>query len=447
MHHMINEITLENYRCFHTKQVAPMAPLTLLVGENSTGKTSFLAMIRVLWDCIYGLGMPDFNEEPFQLGSFDEIAHRQNERSEPASTFEAKARVDHDWEADFVFGEMEDFPMLRKTRFTNIGEDWIEQYYDNENCLRMHVGTSRGEWEVPKSINNQDTVLSLNTLGRMLPFIFPNLYFSDRKVPHEEFSPLYGAPQFEELDVNSIKKFRCRDKPHQNQRPSASAPVRSKPKRTYDPIPRFRDPEGSHVPMLLARLASKDKRTWSVLKNELERFGKAAGIFNEINVNRLEESGNAPFQIQVRRFDEKRNRKGIKQDLTDVGYGISQILPILTELLLPENTHMLLLQQPEVHLHPKAQATLGTLLCEVAAQGRQLVVETHGDHLINRIRMDVRDGKIGLNPEDVSILFFEQKGLNVQIHAIRIDKLGNVLDAPASYGRFFMEETARSLGI
>ena len=54
---------------------------------------------------------------------------------------------------------------------------------------------------------------------------------------------------------------------------------------------------------------------------------------------------------------------------------------------------MFLLQQPEVHLHPQAQAALGTLFCQVAAGGRQLIIETHSDYIIDRVRMDVRDGQ------------------------------------------------------
>ena len=85
----MNRITLRDYRCFHGKQSARMAPLTLLVGENSTGKTSFMAMIRALWDIAYREIVPDFKEEPYDLGSFDEIAHRRGARSGRADTFQA----------------------------------------------------------------------------------------------------------------------------------------------------------------------------------------------------------------------------------------------------------------------------------------------------------------------------------------------------------------------
>ena len=109
---------------------------------------------------------------------------------------------------------------------------------------------------------------------------------------------------------------------------------------------------------------------------------------------------------------------------------------------------MFLLQQPEVHLHPSAQAALGSLFCSIVAdRRRQIIVETHSDYLLDRVRMDVRDKKTTLRPEDVSILFFERDELDVKIHSIGVDEHGNILNAPPSYGRFFMEETRRSIGL
>ena len=82
-----------------------------------------------------------------------------------------------------------------------------------------------------------------------------------------------------------------------------------------------------------------------------------------------------------------------------------------------------------------------------AGSGHQLVVETHSEHLLNRVRMDIRDKVSALKPEDVSILWFERNESEVRIHSIRIDAEGNIVDAPSNYRRFFMEEMRRSLGI
>ena len=186
---------------------------------------------------------------------------------------------------------------------------------------------------------------------------------------------------------------------------------------------------------------------WQILKGRLEKFGKSSGLFDEIAINAFGKAEGTPFQLQIRKFADKGRRKGPARNLIDVGYGVSQALPLLTALLRADGPELFLLQQPEVHLHPRAQAALGSLFCDIAAPGRQLIVETHSDYLIDRVRMDLRDGKTSLKPEDVSILYFEPGDLSVKIHSLRHDAMGNVLDAPPSYGRFFMDEVSRSIGI
>ena len=195
--------------------------------------------------------------------------------------------------------------------------------------------------------------------------------------------------------------------------------------------------------MYLSTAFFEDAQSWGALREALEQFGREAGLFDEISVKPLGKRGGEPFQMQVRKFG--RRAKGPLRNLVDVGYGVSQALPVITELFRDNKTPMFLLQQPEVHLHPSAQAALGSLFCQISDWSRQLVVETHSDHLVDRVRMDVRD-KIGkLRPDDVSILFFEREDLDVRIHSLRLDAEGNILGAPSGYRRFFMEESRRSL--
>jgi predicted ATPase len=129
----------------------------------------------------------------------------------------------------------------------------------------------------------------------------------------------------------------------------------------------------------------------------------------------------------------------------DVGYGVSQALPVVAETLQARRGSLFLLQQPEVHLHPRAQAALGTYLANIARQRRlTIVIETHSDYLIDRVRMDVRD-KTGLDPKDVCILFFERNGLNVTVSQLGMDDKGNILGAPSGYRQFFLQEQLRAI--
>ena len=145
--------------------------------------------------------------------------------------------------------------------------------------------------------------------------------------------------------------------------------------------------------------------------------------------------------MEVRKWGKR--RKGARRNLIDVGYGVSQVLPLLVDLLEPNGSSRLLLQQPEVHLHPSAQAQLGSLLCATAGAQCQLIVETHSDYTLDRILLDIRDKRSDLEPDDVSILYFERDDLSVTIHSIRIDDEGNLLDAPDGYRRFFRDELKR----
>ena len=429
----MKRIWLENYRCFRERQEARLAPLTLLVGDNSTGKTSFLAMIRALWDVAYRNRVPNFKEEPYDLGSFDEIAHFRGGRGGRASSFAAgfqiathpayarhtkKSNRADSWEVEFAKHGTAPLPVGR--RLANRKRDlWME----HQHTSKVRFGTPRGEWE-------SDLLEGVTFEGDQL--LHPSLY--------EQSMDDTAMPERDQQAVRSL--VRSARRWPDSQPLYAGAPVRSKPHRTYDPAHIARDPEGDYIPMFLANQYFEGKKHWEHLLKELERFGKDAGLFDEITVKPLgKRSG--PFQLQVRRFDG--NAKGPQRNLIDVGYGVSQVLPIVTELLRQDAPNMFLLQQPEVHLHPRAQAALGSLFCRIATWNRQLIVETHSDHLLDRVRMDVRDGAGALRPEDVSILYFERGNLDVSIRSLRIDGEGNVLDAPPSYRQFFMDEVRRSL--
>ena len=446
----MNEITLENYRCFRERQTVRMAPLTLLVGENSTGKTSFLALIRALSDLSAHYRIPDFKEEPYDLGSFDEISHVRSGRGDRAKCFEVGFTVKPNKTSSrhlshsFVFEESRTAPVPTIRRLSR-GPIWLEESIRSRVPKSLIIGTTRGSWKIEFS---SDPPIRFVPGDDMLlpPFYFmlnPRLSGSDL----ENFSatPVQGSPSIIDDDYKQVTNLAESQFTFRPERPFASAPVRSKPRRTYDPSRPTPDPEGDYVPMYLADVFSKDKRVWTKLKQRLERFGTISGLFDEISIKRLGNRASEPFQVQFRKFAGR--RKGSKHNLIDVGYGVSQALPVITELLRDDAPNQFLLQQPEVHLHPRAQAALGSLFCQIARPYRQLVIETHSDYLLDRVRMEVRDGTSGLKPKDVSILFFERIGLDVKIHSLRIGKQGNIQDMPKGYRQFFMEETAKSLGL
>lgn len=445
----LETITVRNFRCFRERQTARLAPLTLLVGDNSTGKTSFLAMIRALWDVAVGNRVPDFKEAPYDLGSFEEIAHQRGRKGGGAETFEAEFDLG-DFHFAATFGRHGTAPVpVRKV--LRSGDLWIEECWGQDRLVSLRVGNSRGAWDLGVPDERRTSISVGDSFAASL------IAFSisgERPVatPLADPSSPNGSPSFTEADERELKELigsrHIRPLRYRESRPFASAPVHSKPRRTYDPARPSVDAEGDYIPMYLADAYFRDRKEWERLKAMFESFGQSSGLFDEVSIKQLGRRESEPFQVHVRKYSGK--LKGPWRNLIDVGYGVSQALPVIFEILRNwgmKTAPTLLLQQPEVHLHPSAQAALGSFFCQSAKQYRQLVVETHSDHLLDRVRMDVRDRKTTLQPDDVSILFFERNRLDVRIHSLRIDGEGNVLDAPNSYRQFFMEETRRSLGL
>ena len=448
---MLTEITLKDFRCFHEQQTARLAPLTLLVGENSTGKTSFLALIRALWGIAYGDGAADFKVPPYDLGSYEEIAHINGGKGEAADQIQIGFTAHNNRRASRIdtFSFKVELSMRGTTpaptsRRLSTSRAWIEQILRKGDSYTVSVGTERGEWNLVR------TRLFSRDIGDYGAHAWERslveVSIAHRRDDDQQFMPSDGSPSIEKSDLEALSELRrFRSIYSRPSSPFTSAPVRSTPRRTYDPDRSDREPTGDYIPMYLAELAGQDDRQWETLQRSLEKFGQRAGLFDQIRVRRFDKSASAPFQIQVRKG---KADSGVPwQNLIDVGYGVSQVLPVITELLRPDAPELSLWQQPEVHLHPSAQAALATFFCGLAANGTQLIVETHSDYLIDRVRMDVRDGKTGLSPENVSILYFERSGSDVQIYPLRIDANGDILDVPSNYRQFFLEEVNRSLGI
>lgn len=413
-----------------------------------------MAMMRTLWELAFDGREPSFNRPPFELGSFDDIAHKPTDESATSSSFRADCSLQSDIEGeDNTFSyqinvEFENqawMPVLKKLKVSS-DSTWIECVVGPDERINVLCGVNEDVWEL--DLPTMFLELSGFRRRRVLPcFKDLRLYFSSASLDYEKFSENFklrkGASTPLQEDVHSLRSLCSNTIPYipPNHRAYASAPVRSAPIRTYEVARLIRDIEGRHTPMYLAYLYRHRKKWWIEFKRSLEQFGHTSGLFDKIRVKNLDTKSGSPFQLEV--GWSRRSSRTVFRNLTDVGYGVSQVLPILTEVLRRDARQLLLFQQPEVHLHPRAQAALGSLFCNIAGKDHQIIVETHSDYILDRIRMDIRDQECKLRYRDVAILFFERSGSNVKIHPIKLDTAGNIVDAPPSYRQFFLRETDR----
>jgi len=118
---------------------------------------------------------------------------------------------------------------------------------------------------------------------------------------------------------------------------------------------------------------------------------------------------------------------------TNVGFGLTYTLPIFVAALLAKPGAILMIENPEAHLHPKGQSAMGRFLSQVAASGVQVLVETHSDHLLNGIRIATKRGLI--KPDEVALHFFSRKigAQSTTVTTPRLDKHGRLDQWPEGF--------------
>ena len=444
----MNKLIFEGVRCFHSLHACPLKPITLLVGENSSGKTIFLALNRIAWDIAEGdLGEDVFNEEPFMLGSYDQIASfrggkagraksftigfevtlKENSKRKISNLFADEVKVT----ARFVLKGSE--PKIDEWRFECGKFSVTAKQSTKLDQLDITVTTPQGVQHIEERLSFRRWI-SVSRMLSELRFLLSREFRISKD--DKELKPSILT----EIDLRGLQEISFQFSQTLGQRPYAFAPIRTRPQRTYDPLKDVPKPEGSHVPMVLARIFLEEPDRRTRLLESLNSFGQASGLFNSVEVKRKGQKESDPFQIGIK-------TTGPVVNLVDVGYGVSQVLPIIVDAVQNPNGATFLLQQPEVHLHPRAQAELGTFLATLAKQqNKRFIVETHSDYLIDRLRMDIRDKK-NLTPDDVVILYFEKLLSGVDIHTLEFDESGNILNTPSTYRQFFLNEERRMLGV
>lgn len=429
------KLTLNNVRGFEGNHTVTIRPITILLGENSSGKTTLLAAISAVLNRDFPTTDNLFNRAPFELGSFETIATYRGGKYGRAATFSVGWTDDNKQRPHSIsatFKSDSGTPRVDRVVVKNgpneltaqAGNDNFEfefSYYGNEKTQRQK--SSSGKPKVVKFKAVLGNLKAFRLQDTLRYFMLGDGHKLLRTSPkNADDMELFTA--LSEFSYGGDSGLR----PHA----TALAPLRTRPRRTYDELNEEFKPEGDHIPLVLARLLSQQKKETSKELEALIRYGTASGLFEKIDVKRMGKQPSDPFQVRIK-------TKGPDANLVDVGYGVSQSLPIVIESIMAPENEVMLVQQPEVHLHPKAQAALGTFFVELAAStSKQFIIETHSDHLVDRVRLAIAEGAI---PESkVQLIYLERKGLDIKVHEIGLDEVGNIIKAPSTYRNFFLEE-------
>jgi hypothetical protein len=430
-------VYVDNFRGFQDTLI-PLKKVNFLIGENSTGKTSILSLLYLI---SYTFWLQhEFNTDQVELGNFKNIVSIESKSRDyfKIGFIASEAAEDDQSNAIIIlmtFTEVNDLPSLSKFN-----------YLDNRMEIEFKISEKSIQYRVEngKNINlSPDGVLEIiKSWGKST---------NEKNLMARIDSPFFEKGRFQ--DVTSIlsliseaelKKAINKDLSHKLW-PSEIrisvflepfvwiAPIRSKPRRTYDSFKYRFSPEGEHSPYLIKKLLTDPKIRKPFLRF-IEDFGGESNLLNSLEINPFGNEPSSPFELMVRL-----NEKAI--NINYVGYGISQCLPLLVEMFSSENGAWFAVQQPEVHLHPKAQAALGSLIYNLAlSENKNFLIETHSDYIIDRFRLNCRrnsrDKKI-----DSQVLYFERTQQGNTVFPVEIEENGNYSEnQPKSFRDFFVKE-------
>ncbi|MXZ18127.1 MAG: AAA family ATPase [Rhodothermaceae bacterium] len=398
----IDRISLSNVRCFEAEHSVALPRITVVIGENSSGKTTLLGCYSAFARLVANQNAMEynpFNIAPFRMGAFENIArvgHKKFSLGGSANGIEFL----------FQFCKNKRGLFEEQVKIKPIGlEELTITREDSTRELRM----STPSFEILVSADN----IIYGQISQWLAFA----------VRHGDF------PYREE--VGQVRE-------------NGSAPPDKSPKTELNDYLKNLSNKLPWSPIILESISpylepQQRQYGWNTAlpiepreSEELSEIGRKLSLFDQI---RIRSTGDSSFELEVGFNNHFFN-------VSDVGLGIHAILPALRAMRKEGPNKTILLQQPEAHLHPMAQAQLAEL---IAHSPHQFIVESHSDFIINRLSICVR--KEILDFEDVGILWLEKTGTAATIHELGFDENGNLLGAPAKYREFFNKETDDYLGI
>lgn len=417
---MIRSLHIENFKSLRDTKPLRIAPLTFLVGSNSSGKSSLLHALLMLKQTVDSRDVQNpllINGPYVNLGTYSDFIYRHN----VSESFKVSVEFDSilkfgmrrplrslgdkiSLRLSFRYSKAKMQVLLEETCISNIPKTYE---------LRISRGKRTSYTSKITIIKNGDVKEGLFKGAK--PFKFYGM--ANRPPRTRRLFGLYDINIFvsqREIEALFEAIFYI-------------GPLRAWPKRFYvaaGETPQDVGLSGEFgVDVLLACRYTKIKR----LRGLLEKVKKWVSDFNiglDVKLKRIGR-GNY-YQLVI--IDPKTK---IEANLPDVGFGVSQILPVIIEGHYAAMGSTLLIEQPEIHLHPKAQAILGDLLISITKERKSLIVETHSEHIISRVRKRIAEGYI--KKDDVAIHYFNTTPEGTQVEEITLNDLGQLEKWPEGF--------------
>lgn len=450
---MLEHLRIQNFKSWRDTKDIRLAPITAFFGSNSSGKTNLLQMLLMLKqtaessDRAQVLNLGD-ERSLTDLGTFPDVVHAHNPASPLACDLEWT--LPEPMSISDPNNPHETHPLTaERLRFeTEIA--WQDNGVPGRGRavaqkFAYHVGQrvfgmkrkldSKTEYDLQADGPGFKLV---RTQGRAWPLPTPTKCygFPDQVRAYYQNAGFLSDFElaFETLFSNVFYLGPLREYPQRQYTWAGARPtdMGRRGERVVDALLAARD-EGSYI----ARGHGRGRKKWT-LEERVATWLKDLALIEQFEVRPIKEGGKL-FQVVV-----KRTEKSPEVLITDVGFGVSQILPVITLCYYAPEGSTLVLEQPEIHLHPRVQMGLADVFID-AAQTRniQIIIESHSEHLLRRLQRRIAEEK--LSPNDAALYFCATERGESKLNPLDLDLFGNIINWPHDFfGDEFGEIAAMS---
>lgn len=437
---MLKQLRIRNFKAWKDTGTIQMAPISLFFGANSSGKSSIGQFLMMLKQTVESpdrkaVFYPGGKNSAVQLGSYQEMVFQHNPQNRIA--FEYRwSLADVLKFRDPISGQSFSGDGMAFQAEVGLGDqdlhtlasDHLQYELLEDEASRLAIGMERKSGA--KSEYRVDAVnYSLKRkLGRVW---YPGAPVRFYGFPDEVVAYHQNADFVQALNLRHEKLFRSL---------SYLGPIRTKAERLYSWTGIEPESVGYTGEYTVAAILAARKRKISL------GYQRPAKPFEQIiaiklkEMRLIEEFKVSPISEQRQEYEVKVRTRGSRDwvDLPDAGFGISQVLPVLVQCFYAPPGSIILMEQPEIHLHPSAQAALADVMIDVinsrengVDRNIQLLVETHSEHFLRRLQRRIAEDRVPQNK--VSAYFASIAKRPATLKPLEIDIFGNILNWPENF--------------
>lgn len=442
---MITSLRIQNFKCWQDTGLLKLKPLTIFFGTNSSGKSSigqFLMMLKQTAESSdrKAVFYPGGKNSAVQLGSYQEMVYRRDPKN--------KIKFEYHWVLPAVL-EFKD-PVSEKVFCGDALRFNAEVGFDEKNAHALALDHLK--YQLIEGEKSTLTIGMERNAGMNSDYKVEATDYSLKRKQGRVWYPgapvrFYGFPDEVVAYHQNAGFVQSLNLSHEKLFHSISylGPLRTKTERLYSWT--GNEPESVGITgenTIAALLAARNRKIGIVKPGKIN--ASQAKPFQEIIALKLKEMGLidgfkvCPISEQRQEYEVKVLTKGSRDwvDLPDIGFGISQVLPVLVQCFYAPAGSIILMEQPEIHLHPNAQSALADVMIDVinakengTDRNIQLIIETHSEHFLRRLQRRIAEN--GISKDKVSAHFANIVKTPAKLEPLQIDTFGNILNWPENF--------------